>query len=657
MIAASEPLEFVPHGRTVLAKHPGQIYGKGLNNSTSENSLMYKLANFAIKDESLLENKDSEEWWCIREVYYRETDDVDEDETQQSTKEKYEDSFRPPSRIKPEFNISIKSELLSGLKKTEGEAGTSQGGSANSSSNMSKKFNLNSSQNKEPMTKPLNPKTDCCYEEELYVKGCTAVWSKGLISTPGTKLSGPEQRETIACYTIENPIKHAAFCNFHIGINNTMLLDALNSQIGDVKKNIKIEDTTEHIESNIMPSILLMDSKCMRVYAVDGREYMASIPFQVKKVWPTKYGVLLEKEPLPQLHSSILPTSFLKLNESCNSSLYKSKTPFNMSAKLRAESLVGYDQEYPLPTCFSLSHPLDEVIPILIKSPSQGLQYYSDGDVQIIFVSVNPSIILLYDWKLGYHSLWKIRKATRDECLNMCPNVNSTTTVFSQSCDFVGSPMQSMAKNTTSWNAGSPFQSKKGMNTPNRSHQNSPMAHIFHQQGLSPHASIGQASSTSMLANSITQTPPSLPLYPDICLDHIWTDSQVIRRDQVESPTDIKTFLHTDLVGHDYLCFLVKVGGANKLQILRLQRSHSHGQLLKSNLIVGSVSSVYAKDAVVLNDLKMIALIDESGNIILQSGNSVVGKVHVGGVLARLLDSPYTKRAAHPLALHSLHSP
>lgn len=65
----------MPHGRTVLAKHPGQIYGKGLNNSTSENSLMYKLANFAIKDESLLESKDSEEeWWCIREVYYRETD-------------------------------------------------------------------------------------------------------------------------------------------------------------------------------------------------------------------------------------------------------------------------------------------------------------------------------------------------------------------------------------------------------------------------------------------------------------------------------------------------------------------------------------------------------------------------------------------------------
>lgn len=44
---------------------------------------------------------------------------------------------------------------------------------------MSKKFNLNCAQNKRLRRRPLNPKTDCFYEEELYVKGCTAVWSKG----------------------------------------------------------------------------------------------------------------------------------------------------------------------------------------------------------------------------------------------------------------------------------------------------------------------------------------------------------------------------------------------------------------------------------------------------------------------------------------------
>ncbi|CAH0400129.1 unnamed protein product [Chilo suppressalis] len=662
MIAASEPMEFVPHGRTVIANHPGKTYGKGPNSLVSENSLLYKLTNFAIKDETLLENKeaDDREWWCIREVYYRSTDNVDDEPNQSQRDPKYDyisESFRPPSRLKTDFNISIKSELLSGVKKLETEcansAGTSRGGSANSSSNMSKKFHLNSAQSKGLNYKPLNPKTDCSYEEELYIKGCTAVWSKGLISTPATKLSTPEHRETICCYTIENPIKHAAFCNFHVSINNTMLIDALNSQIADEKKNMKIEDTTENIQTKVMPTIVLMDNKCMKVFGTDGREYINSVPFQVKKIWPMKYGLLIEKQATPMMHNSMLPASFIKFNESHNSTFSRSKShfPFNMSARLRAESVSGYEQDVPLPTCFSLSHPLDEVTPILMKSTSQGLQYYNDGDIQIIFVNISPSIILLYDSKLGTHSLWKIRKAMRDECLSMCPNTNTTTTMFSQSCDFIGSPMNSnIGKNATSWvtGIGSPYQSRKGPNTPtfSKSRQNSPMANIFHQQGMSPHASIGQASSISMMANTVTQTTPLLPLYPDICLDHIWTDNQTLRRDRVESPSDMKAFLHTDLVGHEYLCFIVKVNGVSRLQIIRLQKSNSHGQTSKCNLIVGSVSSVLAKDAVVLEHLKMIALIDESGNIILHSGNSVVGKVHVGGVLARLIDSPYTKRTA-----------
>ncbi|CAG9135532.1 unnamed protein product [Plutella xylostella] len=653
MIAASEPLEFVPHGRTVLENHPGKIYSRCNKSSLSENSLLYKLTNFAIKDESLIEGRDEDEqeWWCVREVFARRKEDFEDDPpaTTKDSKDEYmSESFRPQSRLKNDFNISIKSELA--MKKGDAEcgsgpAGTSRGGSANSSSNMSKKFSP-PSQPSPSREKPLSHKTDCCYEEELYVKGCTAVWSKGLTSAPATRLSGPESRETIACFTIEAPIRHAVFCNFHVGINNTMLIDALNSQIGDVKKNIKIEDTTEHLATKNMPSILLVDNKNVRVYATDGREYVTSIPFQVKKVWPMKYGVLFEKEAIPSFQNSMLPASFLKFNESQNSTFSRSKNafPFNMSARLRQESLSAFDSDVPLPTCFSMSHPLDEVTPILMKSPSQGLQYYNDGDLQIIFVSTNPSIILLYDWKLGTHSLWYVRKAVREECLTMCPNMNSTTTVFSQTCEFPASPMNSV-KNVTSWatGAGSPHHSKRGSGTPimSRSRVNSPMANIFHQQGLSPHASIGHASSVTMMANTCNQAPPSLPLYPEICLDHIWTDTQSIRRDPIENQSDTKSFLHTDLVGHDYLCFMVKVDGSSKLQIVRLQKSHSHGKSSKMNLIVGSITSVSAKDAVVLDHLQMIALIDDSGNIILQSGASVVGKVHVGGVLARLLATAY----------------
>lgn len=74
---------------------------------------------------------------------------------------------------------------MSGMKKMEGDglnsAGPSRGGSANSSSNMSKKFNLTSGSGSKNSKTGLNPKTDSSYEEELYVKGCTAVWSKGKV--------------------------------------------------------------------------------------------------------------------------------------------------------------------------------------------------------------------------------------------------------------------------------------------------------------------------------------------------------------------------------------------------------------------------------------------------------------------------------------------
>lgn len=63
----------MPHGRSVIAKHPGQIYGKH-NIPLPDSSLLYKLSNIVIEDDSVHADKDDEkEWWTIREVYYRET--------------------------------------------------------------------------------------------------------------------------------------------------------------------------------------------------------------------------------------------------------------------------------------------------------------------------------------------------------------------------------------------------------------------------------------------------------------------------------------------------------------------------------------------------------------------------------------------------------
>lgn len=42
-------------------------------------------------------------------------------------------------------------------------------------------------------------------EEELYVKGCTAVWTRGI--------GGPESVLPRTCFTCESTIKHAFFCS------------------------------------------------------------------------------------------------------------------------------------------------------------------------------------------------------------------------------------------------------------------------------------------------------------------------------------------------------------------------------------------------------------------------------------------------------------
>ncbi|PSN58060.1 hypothetical protein C0J52_02051 [Blattella germanica] len=52
-------------------------------------------------------------------------------------------------------------------------------------------------------------------EEELYVKGKTAVWSRG-VNDSGV---------VVCCYTCETPVKHALWCTFHTSASDRPALD------------------------------------------------------------------------------------------------------------------------------------------------------------------------------------------------------------------------------------------------------------------------------------------------------------------------------------------------------------------------------------------------------------------------------------------------
>lgn len=113
----------------------------------------------------------------------------------------------------------------------------------------------------------------------------------------------------------------------------------------------------------------------------------------------------------------------------------------------RGIELLFHPPQYrePLPTVFSMLHPLDEIAPVVCKPAGMrhwssqneilwtyfifflnlcvfffpGLfegrvQYVSDSAMKIVFTCCQPSIVVSYDTVQGIHSVWTLRKVTHD---------------------------------------------------------------------------------------------------------------------------------------------------------------------------------------------------------------------------------------------------
>ena len=92
-------------------------------------------------------------------------------------------------------------------------------------------------------------------------------------------------------------------------------------------------------------------------------------------------------------------------------------------------------------------------------------------------------------------------------------------------------------------------------------------------------------------------------------------------------------FLHTDMIGQKFLCFLLVK--SCMLNMLNIDKSTSC-----KKPIFGAISSIAARDAVALNRMNLIAILTPCGTLMLYSGPLAVGKVHVGGILATLSTTP-----------------
>lgn len=77
-----------------------------------------------------------------------------------------------------------------------------------------------------------------------------------------------------------------------------------------------------------------------------------------------------------------------------------------------------------MPRYFTLTHPLNEMCPLLYKSNIGQLSYLTEADYKMLYSTLNNDLILFYDSKIGKHSIGRLRLATEDEINSVSCNYN-----------------------------------------------------------------------------------------------------------------------------------------------------------------------------------------------------------------------------------------
>lgn len=196
-------------------------------------------------------------------------------------------------------------------------------------------------------------------ENELYVKGTTAVWTNGLNQGKHDSIS------PVTCFTCDTPIRYAFFCSS----------DFFKSENPDKRNNEHcVDENSKNYFEDI--GICLIDLTSIRVYSPTGEVYRTSLEFPISNVWKTKTGLLLERN---------------------------------------ASSTTIENLSIPMPRLFSLTHPLNEMCPVLIKSVNGSVNFLAQPEYQMIFSNEESNLVLLYDKKIGKHFLASLRNATQEE--------------------------------------------------------------------------------------------------------------------------------------------------------------------------------------------------------------------------------------------------
>jgi len=194
-------------------------------------------------------------------------------------------------------------------------------------------------------------------EEELYVNKNTVIWTQGLNDDDD---DGVHKR---MCFTCDTPVKFACFLNRRF----------VRGRLAQLRASVQPEDDN-------LTAICVVDQDALRVYCDDGDDFLANLDFPISQMWQTVHGLLLEKDSSNALISHL---------------------------------------SIPMPRLFSMSHPLHEACPVVLKTSTNSTGYMTEPEYSVVFTAEDSDLVLLYDAKFFKHFVARLRKVTPEEVNNV----------------------------------------------------------------------------------------------------------------------------------------------------------------------------------------------------------------------------------------------
>lgn len=416
-------------------------------------------------------------------------------------------------------------------------------------------------------------------EDELYVRGQTAVWSHGIPLNNDAAVP-------FKSFSVDSPIKFAFFCPRNYLRQNAKFrrFDAAHEKKSSFYA--PADDEGDEMQGDRCRGICLVDATCLKTYLSDGEDFLTSLEFPVADIWPVRSCVLFERD---------------------------------------ATVTTIESRAIAMPRLFSQRHPLEEMSPVLIKYGDY-LGYFANGEHRVIFCGETLDLVLLYDLKSGRHFIARLRKASEDEINYVAEASEQNSELFGNTTTSHlvppgGSFYHSQRHNasvkrmhmTSVWQQGQQNPSKTTFHSGNSFHQGTATtpqgaANKSSARFLSPlvtshlnpnhisravqsplarlHSSIRHHSFSMQDARNYGQAEPAQPIYPEFCLETVWTEE--IQVDRMLEPA-ARGFYHTDWIGQRYLCYLLPRQG--RLYLIGME---GNGRSF------GSVEMIEVKEAICL---------------------------------------------------------